>query len=173
MLIRLENDHFHLVEDRFAPVAEDAAIADSGAVLLTLSRFQAEGEELLAAGRDVGVRMAPADRVEDLICDLPRLALVALDFPKYRDGRAYSSAVMLRETYGFDGEVRAVGDVLIDQAWNMVRCGFDAFETAVGPNAWAAAARRYRHVYQASADHRPPAFVERTQAAGRLAAQEG
>ncbi len=173
MLIRLENDHFHLVEDRFAPVGEGEAIADTVAVILSLSRFQAEGEALLAAGRDVGVRMAPADRVEDLICDLPRLALVALDFPKYRDGRAYSSAVMLRETYGFDGEVRAVGDVLIDQAWNMVRCGFDAFETSVGPNAWAAAARRYRHVYQASADHRPPAFVERSQAARRLAAQEG
>jgi len=174
MLIRLENDRFDAVEDRFAPVGEDEALPETGAVILSLSRFQADGAALLAAGRDVGVRIAPADRVEELVCDLPRLALVALDFPKYRDGRAYSSAVLLRERFGFDGEVRAVGDVLIDQAWNMVRCGFDAFETTVGPNAWAAAARRYRHVYQASADDRPPAFVERRQAAARrLAPQDG
>lgn len=161
MLIRLENDHFHTVEDRFTAVADDAALTGDGAVLLSLTRFEADGAALLAAGRDVGVRIGPADRIEALAPVLPSLALVALEFPKYRDGRAFSSAVLLRERYGFDGEVRAVGNVLIDQAWNMVRCGFDAFETTVGPNAWAAAARRYRHVYQASADNRAPAFVER------------
>jgi len=164
MLIRLENDHFHAVDDRFAAVADDGAIPAEGGVILSLARFQTDGEALLAEGRDVGVRIAPADRIEALACDLPRLALVALEFPKYRDGRAYSSAVLLRERFGFGGELRAVGDVLVDQAWNMVRCGFDAFEVDVGPNAWAAAARRYRHVYQASADSRPPAFVERERA---------
>ncbi len=173
MLIRLENDQFHAVDDRFTAVEDDGALPDTDAVILSLARFEAEGAVLLAAGRDVGVRVGPADRIEVLVEVLPQLALVALDFPKYRDGRAYSTAVLLRERYGFGGEIRAVGDVLIDQAWNMVRCGFDAFETDVGPNAWAAAARRYRHVYQASADSRTPAFVERATAARDPAARTG
>ena len=173
MLIRLENDHFHTVDDRFTAVGDDEALPDSDAVILSLARFEAEGTALLAAGRDVGVRVGPADRVEALVDVLPQLALVALDFPKYRDGRAYSTAVLLRDRYGFGGEVRAVGDVLVDQAWTMVRCGFDAFETTVGPNAWAAAARRYRHVYQASADNRAPAFAERAAKARDPAARVG
>jgi len=161
MLIKLENDHFHALDDAFANLADEEPIPAAGAVILSFARFQLEGEALLAEGRDVGVRVGPADKVEGLAYDLPRLALVALEFPKYRDGRAYSSAVLLRERYGFGGEIRAVGDVLVDQAWNMARCGFDAFETSVGANVWAAATRRYRHVYQASADARPPAFAER------------
>jgi uncharacterized protein (DUF934 family) len=90
---------------------------------------------------------------------------VALAFPRYRDGRAYSSARLLRERYGFKGEVRAVGDVLREQAGFMVRCGFDAFEPADGssPEVWERAARRFRLVYQRGVDGRPPAFVERGQ----------
>ena len=164
MLIRLENGHFHGMDDRFADIADDDAIPDSGSVLLSLSRFQRDGEALVANGREVGVRLTASDAVETLAYDLPGIAVVALEFPKYRDGRAYSSAVLLRERYGFGGEIRAVGDVLIDQAWNMVRCGFDAFDTAVGVNAWAAAAHRFRHVYQASADDRSPAYAERISA---------
>ena len=98
-----------------------------------------------------------------LAYDLPRIAVVALAFPGYRDGRAYTSARILRERYGFKGEVRAVGDVLREQAQFMVRCGFDAFTPADGssPEEWAAAAGRFRHVYQRAADDRRPAFVER------------
>jgi uncharacterized protein (DUF934 family) len=101
--------------------------------------------------------------VEGLAYDLPRLAVVALAFPKFRDGRAYSSAAILRTRFGFKAEVRAVGDVLREQAREMVRCGFNAFVPADGSGAleWAAAAGRYRHVYQAAADRRVPAFVER------------
>ncbi len=161
MLIKLENGHFHTVDDRFINLADDGEIPETGSVILSLSRFQQDGEALLADGREVGVRIAASEQVETLAYDLPGLAVVALEFPKYRDGRAYSSAVLLRERYGYGGEVRAVGDVLIDQAWNMVRCGFDAFDTPVGVNAWAAAALRFRHVYQVSADDRAPAFVER------------
>ena len=172
MLIKLENEQFHGVDDRFVTLADDDALPATGGVILSLARFQSDGEALLDDGRDVGVRLGPADQVEGLAYDLPRLAVVALEFPKYRDGRAYSSAVLLRERYGFGGEVRAVGDVLIDQAWNMVRCGFDAFETTVGANAWAAAALRYRHVYQVSADARLPASAERAPAPSPIDACE-
>jgi uncharacterized protein (DUF934 family) len=161
MLIRLDNKQYHTVEDRFVTLADEDVIPATGGLILSLARFQSEGEALLADGRELGVKIGAAEAVEDLAYDLPRLAVVALDFPKYRDGRAYSSAVLLRERYGFAGEVRAVGDVLVDQAWNMARCGFDAFEVSVGPNVWTDAVNRYRHVYQAAVDARPAAFEER------------
>jgi uncharacterized protein (DUF934 family) len=160
-LIRLAGGAFAWAEDGFAAVADEEPVP-SGDVIVSLARFMAEGESLLA-GRAVGVRLGSDQAVEDLAYDLPRLALVALDFPKFLDGRAYTSARLLRQRYDFKGEVRAVGEVLREQALHMVRCGFDAFVPADGsdPEVWAAAAGRYRHVYQRAADARTPAFVER------------
>ena len=66
--------------------------------------------------------------VVEMVADLPRLELVALEFPKFSDGRALSQARLLRERYGYRGEIRAMGDVLRDQLFFMTRCGFDAFE---------------------------------------------
>jgi uncharacterized protein (DUF934 family) len=150
------------VEDPFTHVADDDALPQ-GDVIVSLARFQADGEGLLAEGRRVGVRLQSHEEVEVLAYDLPRLAVVALEFPKYRDGRAYTNARLLRERFKFGGQVRAVGDVLREQAGFMVRVGFDAFEPAddASANEWQAAARRYRHVYQRSADGRAPAFAER------------
>jgi len=78
------------------------------------------------AGTPVGVRLANDQDVESLEADLPRLALVALHFPKWVDGRAYSQARLLRSRYRFGGEVRAVGDVVADMAPLLQRTGFDA-----------------------------------------------
>lgn len=160
-LIRLSGGAFAWEEDPFLEVADDQDIP-YGDVIVSLKRFMAEGEQLLG-GRAVGVRLESDEAVEDLAYDLPRIAVVALVFPRFLDGRAYSAARLLRERYGFTGQVRAVGDVLREQALHMVRCGIDAFTPADGsnPEAWAAAAHRYRHVYQRAADHRAPAFVER------------
>lgn len=147
----------------FASVADDQDIP-AGDVIVSLARFQADGERLLSEGRKVGVRLTAAEEVEALAYDLPRLAVVALEFPKFRDGRAYTNARLLRDRLGFKGQVRAVGDVLREQAGFMVRCGFDAFEPADGSssNDWDAAAHRHRHVYQRASDHRAPAFEERS-----------
>ena len=150
--------------DSFVSLPDDAQCPpEARDVLVSFARFQTDGDAWLGEGRRVGVRLRPEEPVEGLAYDLPRLALVALEFPKFRDGRAFSSAVLLRERYGFRGEVRAVGEVLRDLAKDMVRCGFDAFEPADGasPEAWAACALRHRHVYQAAPDHRTPAFQER------------
>lgn len=164
-LIKLAQDgSAAYADDAFVFVTDEEQVPTQGDVIVSLKRFLAEGEAL-AAGRKVGVVVQPDEAVEDLAYDLPRLALVALAFPKYRDGRAYSSARLLRERLTFTGEVRAVGDVLQEQAQHMVRCGFDAFEPADGsdPEAWFKAAHRYRHVYQRGADARPPAWAERAQ----------
>ncbi|MHB8530715.1 MAG: DUF934 domain-containing protein [Caulobacteraceae bacterium] len=149
-------------EDPFTSVSDDQPIPP-GDVIVSLARFQSEGEHLLSEGRKVGVRVEPEEAVEALAYDLPRIAVVALAFPKFRDGRAFSAARILRERFGYAGEVRAVGEVLLEQAKFMIRCGFDAFEPAdgTGPERWTTAGRRFRHVYQRACDERQPAFVER------------
>ena len=162
-LIRLIDGRYEAADDVFTDVADEDVTPPEGAVILSLARLQAEGDGLLAAGRQVGVRIQSDEEVEALAYDLPRLALVALVFPKYRDGRAYTSARLLRQRLGFTGEVRAVGDVLREQAGFMARCGFDGFAPADGasPAEWAHAAGRFRHVYQRAADARAPVFDER------------
>ena len=87
-------------------------------------------------------------------------ALVALDFPKFRDGRAYSYARLLRERYGFRGELRAVGEVLLEQLFFMLRTGFDAFEIQ-GPDpsgAYRTALADFSVWYQPTGDGRPTAI---------------
>lgn len=160
--IRLQDGNFSLVEDPYTHVADEQDLP-RGDVIISLTRFQTEGERLLSEGRSVGVRLEPSEEVEALAYDLPQIAVVAVAFPKFNDGRGYTAARLLRERYGFKGEVRAVGDVLREQAGFMVRVGMDAFEPADGstPEQWAAAAHRQRHVYQRAADGRPPAFAER------------
>jgi len=162
VLIRRQAGAFSLAEDPFTAVGDEQQVPP-GDVIISLTRFQAEGEVLLGEGRAVGVRIESHEEVEALAYDLPRVAVVALAFPKFGDGRAYSSARLLRERFQFKGEVRAVGDVLREQAGYMVRCGFDAFEPADGstPADWERAAQRYRHVYQRSSDGRPAALAER------------
>lgn len=161
-LIRWTGQRAELAEDPFTAVSDETPIP-RGDVIISLQRFQAEGERLLAEGRKVGVRIEVNEAVEDLEADLPRIALVALAFPKFLQGQPYSTARILRERYRYEGEIRAVGDVLREQARFMVRCGIDAFEPADGssPEAWSHVVGRFRHVYQRASDGRAPAFVER------------
>jgi uncharacterized protein (DUF934 family) len=160
--ISLKEGAFALTEDPFTAVSDDQAIPP-GDVIISLGRFQAEGEGLLGEGRQVGVRIESDEEVEALTYDLGQIAVVALAFPKFGDGRAYTSARLLRERFHYKGEVRAVGDVLREQAGNMARCGFDAFEPADGSTveAWERATHRFRHVYQRASDGRPAAFEAR------------
>jgi len=166
LLIRLQGDKFAEIPDRFTWVAEDEAPPE-GDIIISLARFQADGETLSGGLRQVGVWLEPHQSVEDLAYDLPRIPVIALRFAKFRDGRPYSSARLLRERLGYKGEVRAVGDVLREQAQFMVRCGFDAFAPVDGSSAeqWAAAAQRYRHVYQRAAAGAEPLFEMRAQSA--------
>ena len=163
-LIELVDGEARWTEDGFLQIVDEDAIPETGDVILSLARFETEGDALLSSNsRRVGVRVESHEEVEGLAYDLPRIAVVALVFPKYRDVRAYTSARLLRERFGYQGQIRAVGDVLREQAGFMVRCGFDAFEPADGatPEAWTKAASRFRHVYQRGADARPTAFEER------------
>jgi uncharacterized protein (DUF934 family) len=114
-------------QDVFAPVTDDATLPD-GAVLVSLARFQKEREILLARNTPIGVRLQASENPEKLGDDVNHFSLIALEFPKFRDGRAFSWARMLRTRLGFTGEIRAVGDFLYDQVNYQHRVGFDAWE---------------------------------------------
>jgi uncharacterized protein (DUF934 family) len=105
----------------------------------------------------VSVRIEAGDDPERLIPHLARVKLVEIDFPKFRDGRGFSSARILREA-GYTGEIKATGDVLVDLVWFMRRCGFDSFapDAAIDPAVLEAALARYPYVYQRAADDAVP-----------------
>ena len=86
-----------------------------------------------AATAPLGLRLEAGEAIDDIAADLPRFALIALGFPKFSDGRAFSTARLLREKHGYTGELRAVGNVLSDQIPLMRRVGFDTFEVTHAP----------------------------------------
>jgi uncharacterized protein (DUF934 family) len=108
------------------------------------------------------VRVEPSDDARELLPHLDRLRLIEVNFPTFTDGRGYSSARVLREA-GFDGEIRAVGEVTVDMLSHMRRCGFDAFspEQPLNPADAEAAFDRWADVYQATADGRQPIWAKR------------
>ena len=116
------------VEDPFYFVPDGKAYPEDRGVIVTLARFQGERENLFAHHKLIGVRLASNENPQELKADLPRLAVVVLEFPKFRDGRAFSWARMLRTRFGYAGEIRAAGDFLPDQLAFMARTGFDAWE---------------------------------------------
>ncbi len=117
-----------LVTDTYVDASGLTTLPPTGAVLVTYDQWQAERAALLARGAPLGIRLHSDQAPELIAADLPHFALVALEFPKFRDGRAYSYARLLRERYGFTGELRAIGDVLLEQLFFMLRTGFNAFE---------------------------------------------
>ncbi len=156
----------HVAEDAFAALGlaegDDAATValPAGPVIVPLAVWNARREELLARGTPVGVRLEPADDPDALAQDLPRLAVVAIDFPKFTDGRGYSIAYRLRRRLAYRGQVRAVGDVQRDQLFYLSRSGFDAFLLKEGRDAHAALASLgdFAATYQNAADGRLPRF---------------
>lgn len=117
-----------VIEDSPWPAPDPAIAAD--ARIVSLDEWQESKQALLRENTPVGVRLTSAQTPDRIADDLERLAVVALEFPTFRDGRAYSSARILRQRYGYQGELRAVGNVLRDQLMFMHRCGFNAFEIA-------------------------------------------
>jgi uncharacterized protein (DUF934 family) len=150
------------VTARVAPDDWDAA------ELLTLAQWKARRAAPNAAGERVGIRLEPGDDPAELAPDVDRLQLVAINFPKFTDGRGYSSAALLRSRYGYRGELRAIGDVGRDQLFYLRRCGFDAFALAPhrDPHAAVASLGDFTLRYQGSVDDPLPLFRKRLAAGG-------
>jgi len=157
-----------LVEDTFRLVGADEALPSEGGVIVPLERWQRERDALRSRGEPVGVRLRSDESPELIADDLDGIAVVALEFPQFRDGRAYTWARMLRERFGFDGEVRAVGDVLMEQLHFMLRTGFNAFEVAGDDplGQYQTARNEFSVWYQPTGDGRPTATRLRHPAEG-------
>ena len=114
-------------------------------------------DSFLDQSNATAVRIEAGEDARELLPHLDRLSLIEVSFPVFGDGRGYSSAQILREA-GYTGELRASGDVLVDQIAYMRRCGFDAFapEAPINAEDMKAALARYEHVYQATSDQRTP-----------------
>jgi uncharacterized protein (DUF934 family) len=156
----------NVTEDSWVQLADEAPAPADGDVIVSLKRWTAERDALLARKGRTGVRLAGGDSLESLAPDLPRLPVVALAFPNFKDGRSFSFARLLRERYGYTGRIRAVGDVLRDQILYMRRCGVDTFELRADKSAEDAlkAFGELTVAYQAAADEKQPLFrrVHRT-----------
>lgn len=116
--------------DPWVTVADDAAVPPDGPVIVSAARLLAAAGDLPEWAR-LGVVLGPADRLEDLA--LARVAVVAITFPKFNDGRGFSQARLLGARYGYAGEIRAVGEVLLDQIPLMLRVGITAFQVTHAP----------------------------------------
>jgi uncharacterized protein (DUF934 family) len=145
-----------IVADPYVRIADDAPVADAAAVIVPAARFLADADRFARREAPTGVLWPNDRRITELAPWLDRLALVALAFPSFRDGRAYSQARQLRERYGFRAELRATGDVLRDQFLFLIRAGFDSLEVKKDADAaaFAEAVGRYSVFYQPSADGR-------------------
>ena len=154
-----------ITTDLFVHVADGAELPGDGAILVSAARFLEDPEAVLKHAGKVGVVWPNNRDLDDLVPYLDRLAAVALVFPSFRDGRAYSQARLLRERHGYDGELRATGQVLRDQFVFMSRAGFDAFEVKkdADADAFAATMQRYSVFYQPTGDGRVTALNRRMQ----------
>jgi uncharacterized protein (DUF934 family) len=144
--------------DAWAKAADGEPLPDSS-VVLSKTRWLAEREQLSGRNAPLGLQIEPDETVHDLAPDLGRFALIALNFPKFADGRAFSLARLLREKHGFAGELRAVGAVLADQIPYMRRVGFDTYAVTHAPTRLALIEGRIPEVtlhYQPSTVDEPP-----------------
>lgn len=124
-MMKIWNEAGFVTDDPWLVETEETKAGSNEKVLLSLDDFLERVAETAETG--LGVLIQPADDIRRLEGRLDRLALVALAFPAFSDGRSFSHAALLRSRLGYAGEVRAVGDVLIDQIPHMLRCGIDSF----------------------------------------------
>ena len=152
-----------ITNDEFVHVADDAELPKDGAILVPAVRFLGDAEALSRREGRTGVIWPNNRDLDDLVPFLDRLAVVALVFPTFRDGRAYSQARLLRERHKYRGELRATGQVLRDQFLFMLRAGFDSFEVKkpADAEAFANTVKRYSVFYQPTGDGRMTALHRR------------
>ena len=146
-----------LVEDAWTSCPDGTDLPEDKPAFVTLERWQTERDRLLGRNAPLGIRLKSDQSPEQLGPDLGRFQAIALEFPKFNDGRAFSYGRLLRERFGYTGEIRAVGPVIRDQYLLLKRCGFDTVEVKPGTDAgeWEAALGEFTNPYQPTGDGRP------------------
>lgn len=155
-----------IIDESWHLLDKDASLEglpNSDDLIVPLALWREHAHALKARDGGLGVWLDADEAVEDIADDLAHFQVVALNFPVFTDGRHYSSARLLRERYGYKGEVRAIGDVLRDQLFYMRRCGFDAFAIRADrdPNDALESLRDFSVTYQAATDDPRPLFRRR------------
>lgn len=159
-----------LADDPWTFVGDDEALAGDVMEVISLSRWLRERDDLILRMAPLGLILQPGESPSEISQDLHHFDLIALAFPAFKDGRAYSYARLIRERFGFRGELRAVGQVLRDQILFMHRCGFDAFEVddRVSPHVFSDEIEKFSVRYQPANDAAPTVLSLRER---RLTAQ--
>ncbi|MEE4184192.1 MAG: DUF934 domain-containing protein [Gammaproteobacteria bacterium] len=162
-LLKDGRPHADEYTDVSAGTTADVLNSTAGPVIVSLQQWQTHRDELLRRGTHLGIVLRSDEKPDALSSDLEHFAVIALDFPTFRDGRAYSSARVLRQRYGYAGELRAVGDVLLEQLHFMHRVGFNSFllESDNVVAEWETAASDISVWYQPTGDGRPTAIQQR------------
>ena len=152
-----------VVDDVWTFAEDGHELSPGGCILVSLGRFLAEHDQLLARNQSIGVRLVNSDDPTLLVPHLDHLHMIEVQFPKYTDGRALSQAQLLRRRLGYKGEIRATGQVLRDQLRLMIRCGIDAMVIAEADaeGVYAASAGEFSEFYQSAADTSGSIFVKR------------
>lgn len=164
---RLEPDSWQVLGLSGDPIA---APFPGGRIIVPLAAWKERRAELLARTEPLGIWLAPDDEPAGIAADVGRFAIIAVHFPKFGDGRGYSTGALLRSRYGYRSELRAIGDVGRDQIFYLARCGFDSFRLADhrDPQAALAAFHDFSLRYQGSVDDPVPLFRKRGAAAGSV-----
>lgn len=164
-IVKLDRNsgQYEVIANHWLRVAEGCDDAIPAHTLLPLKEWLERRDELLDRA-DVGIWFAPDDEPEALGADAARLSMIAVDFPAFTDGRGFSIGRLLRERYGFEGELRAVGDVFKDTMYYLKRCGFDAFEVRADKDVHEAAKglNDFSDAYQGAVDQPLPLFRRRS-----------
>lgn len=136
----------------------------AGDVIFPFAVWQARKAEIISCHKRIGLLIEPGERIEEVAGDLQYFVVIAINFPKFVDGRGYSTASLLRRRYDYQGELRAVGDILHDQLFYLQRVGFDSYALKDGKNAQYAIQHgftTFSDAYQASTDQSQPYFRRR------------
>ncbi len=151
-----------IVEDDWTLFADDAEIPADSQPIVTLARYKKEGGQLIERFAKLGVRV-PSDKLPQDIPNIDKLALIAIEFPKFSDGRGYTVGRMLRDRHNSTGELRAVGWVIREWMSYMERCGFDAWELKPGKPLESAlqAFGEITHSYQSTPVQKLPIYRRR------------
>jgi len=154
-----------VVEDDWQRIEGEAGrdIPETGDIIVPLSIWKQQRDDLVERSGRVGVCLHGEEDPAELRDDLDQLEMIALDFPEFKDGRSYSNARLLRDRYGYKGELRAVGDVLRDQIYFMRRCGIDSFQIRPDKSIKDAVngLQDFSVTYQTAADGALPVYKQR------------
>ena len=154
-----------IADDHWLLLEPDASIPACGDIIVALAFWLGQRQQLAARGGRCGVWLTPGDEPGLLAADTATLPLIAIQFPQFADGRGYSSARLLRERYGFAGELRAIGEVMRDQLFYLERVGFNAFAIKAGKSIEDAlrAFGDFSDAYQSSVAQPLPLYQRRLQ----------